>query len=330
MNTHSIRQSLTALIAILLPGLLTSMALAGEVKAELRTSIAHGDIDAWGRTTALTCVVTNEGDRDIMVFVGYDGKLNRLRSPVGESEIELLPRVSPAAPHPETVPPGGSRAVYTLSLHDVLLRGLSTDTSSDWKWAPTSPNLESSAPYSPIHSANLFGWQAVEAEAATLLTEVTVDGGRITSAPLSVPVRHPDAQTSEPLKLRITTPSGETLISGEDIVAYHWPSHSLRLRAGVIDRYRPGVVQRVSSAPKVDLIRGTPFDLRLGDEVIYSGTLSSYLSSFLHAGVVVFLDDQISAPLQWSEDPSGKSAAKDPRNDERLRQELLRAGVLLQ
>jgi len=83
--------SLAILMALFLAPSNEAGAESVAAKVELRTFIAHCD----ARDRGLTCVVVNEGKREIVVWKGYDGEHNQLLSRKTQHTIQLHPPKGP-------------------------------------------------------------------------------------------------------------------------------------------------------------------------------------------------------------------------------------------
>lgn len=103
-------------------------------------------------------------------------------------------------------------------------------------------------------------------------------------------------QKNRPGQLSIRLLSGETLISHDDILFVDWDSQEFDLRKGLKSQLH-------KSLSGQGLIGGIPFELCIGDEIIYAGRITSSFSSFGFEGYAIDLmptspaDDTIA--IQW-------------------------------
>jgi len=83
--------------------------------------------------------------------------------------------------------------------------------------------------------------------------------------------------------LEIGSAAGKVLVRADQILSYHWASHTLTLA--------PGVRETLSqSLPRGQMAQGIPFVLRVDGKVVYRGTFTTVLSSGVIRGPVIVLD----------------------------------------
>jgi hypothetical protein len=312
----------------------TTMSEQG-VKIELRTIVIQTEHDVWGRNIGFAAVLTNRSDRAVKARRGYDGQHNLLLANPGFAPIQLRPRIRVDAvskPTDISIRPGESITLFNLSARDILQLADSNDESSAWRWAWFGPPRKPPPPHSPVHLSRGLGWQAVVEPTALLYAQVTVDGKPIRSEILRYAVK-PQQQPVGPItthdrspSFTITTTDGSVLLRQEELVAYHWPSHSLRFQPGVLMRARERAIKSGAG--------GVEFQVRVGREILYSGTLTTLLNSRRYAGVVLYLDCEEKTVLQWSPPaPSHHNPVyanvSDPRANPTLKSALVDAQLLL-
>jgi hypothetical protein len=121
---------------------------------------------------------------------------------------------------------------------------------------------------------------------------------------------------------------GTVLIADADIVSYTWASHMMTLRSGKQRELRKDHLGT--------LVSGVPFTLSVDGEALYTGTMTTIVSSFSFRTPVLVIDgcwpdlkeDQVCIQLGF---PSDKFfAGDDPRDDPRLRAALQSSGRLFE
>ena len=146
----------------------------------------------------------------------------------------------------------------------------------------------------------------------------------IGSATCSDDVKHSDAKSFD-----IRSPSGEVVLSADQILDYEWDSHTLTLK--------PGVRKRLYEKLKNGLARGAPFVVAVGGKKVYDGAWKSVISSVSSSTAVIVLDEGVFEPKLLGEDqvrialgyPSPNFfKGEDLRGDARVKQALQAAGKL--
>src|SRR5262245_38253180 len=84
-----------------------------------------------------------------------------------------------------------------------------------------------------------------------------------------------------PHSFRIVTRDGHTALDADDLVAYAWDSHTLRLRPGVRDRLRRDHL--------AGLVHGVPFAVVADGARCYDGVLTTSASSATQSTAVINL-----------------------------------------
>ncbi len=312
------------LLVFIVGGVFAPLAMSKEkppVAITLSSFIAHGDLDEWGRTVGISCVLTNNSAKAVAAFEGYDGERNNLIGEAHHFPVHLN-LWKAAAAKPVTIGPGESKVLYTVSAHAILLLGSADGEREEkwyWGWARMRPR--GAPPRSPVHSFQGAGWQAYVAPEVSLTAEVSVEGKMIESEPFVYKLRLPKP-TGRALELSITGKDGVPFIKGADFVAYHWPSHAIRLRKGLIEELQEKLGAK--------LVAGVPFQVRLGGEVLYEGKFTRSLSSHSQSVVVIRLDGPHVTQLELGYPNRRDFKGADPRGDVRVRKALVEAGVLIQ
>lgn len=145
----------------------------------LHTFIAHGDLGSRG----LSCVVTNRSPHPVKVHVGYDGKHNLLLASTGTFPVALRPMLKRET-RIAVVEPGMSETIFTLSLHEILLRNGEADRAK-WKWGWGHEKPRGAPPISPIHPRAGRDWMLTTDTHTDFTAEANVDGRVVVSPPLS-------------------------------------------------------------------------------------------------------------------------------------------------
>ena len=109
---------------------------------------------------------------------------------------------------------------------------------------------------------------------------------------------------------RILSADNEPLLTDADIDSYFWPTHTIVLK--------PGVMDRLTAKLKGDLVGGIPFKVEANGTVCYEGVLTIGLSSFSHSCVVVEVPDLWTRPkrgatdltIAWDTHRGGSSRAR--------------------
>lgn len=174
------------LVISLMAGMLPTAESADGVKVELRSFIAHGDLDGLG----VSCLLVNGSQRAVSAWIGYDGGRNRILSEAPPGAIVLVPPAQPATLGEVRIEAGASRVLFTLSADTVLL--LHADArASGWGWAWAGRSPRAAPPLSPLHGQAALGWELQRAESATVFAEIEVDGRPLATAPLVLEVPLP-------------------------------------------------------------------------------------------------------------------------------------------
>jgi hypothetical protein len=229
------------------------------------------------------------------------------------------------------LPPGGRVTLFTLPMHDILRLGDTTQEGGAWRWGWLGPPRKP-PPHSPVHVFRGSGWQAHVAESVRLWTRVTVDGNRIQSQPMIYTLKQQPRISVGPIKTHdpartftITTADGRALLRQEDLVAYHWPSHSLR--------FQPGALRRAMAQFAGKLPHLVEFQMRMGRDILYSGQLimpDMFDSRRVTGEVTLRLDRDENTTLEWNTDGASSNAPVDPRAHPKLKNALIDAQLLLQ
>lgn len=128
-------------------------------------------------------------------------------------------------------------------------------------------------------------------------------------------------------RVEVRANDGTVLIADTDIVSYVWASHTMTLRSGKRRELMDGLRRTIVS--------GEPFTLSVGDDALYTGTITTIVSSYsFHTPVLVIngcwpdpKEDQVCIQLGY---PSGSYfIGDDPRDDPRLRAALESSGRLI-
>jgi hypothetical protein len=126
------------------------------------------------------------------------------------------------------------------------------------------------------------------------------------------------------MKLSALECSGASTISADDIVAYSWETHELRLTASANER--------LSQLQSVILEKGgLPFVVCIGNESIYSGALWTSYSSAIFEGIVIDVyPAEYGEPvrIQLGYPPGMFGDMEDPRADPKIFEALERAEKL--
>ena len=127
----------------------------------------------------------------------------------------------------------------------------------------------------------------------------------------------------------IRSASGVELITINDIQEYHWPTHTLTLA--------PGVLERLQKQLTGELVSGYLFDVLANGEVVYQGTMTIGVSSFSFSSVVIVLGginydttikyNQIRIELGYPSQDYFKGT--DPRNNHDLLESLREANIII-
>jgi len=124
--------------------------------------------------------------------------------------------------------------------------------------------------------------------------------------------------------------AGHVLIAADRIVSYDWSTHTLTLAPG----------ERAKLAAELhknkQLVSGIPFAINIGGKPIYSGKITSLVSSFSLATPVIVIDQKIVEPklsddqlrIQLGYPTSQFFQGEDPRGNPQLRTALRSAGKL--
>ena len=112
------------------------------------------------------------------------------------------------------------------------------------------------------------------------------------------------------------------LITGADVVAYDWPTHTMKLR--------PAVIAKIPKPP----VDGTPFVVVAQGQRVYLGVFVTSVSSHTFAVPSITVDAVMLNPAQPADTlviagayPSTSSGrVPDPRSDERIKNALTALG----
>ena len=149
-------------------------------------------------------------------------------------------------------------------------------------------------------------------------------------ATIAIASAHANAVETEPAAIDIRDDAGHVLIAADRIVSYDWPTHTLTLAPG----------ERAKLAAEIhknkQLVSGIPITINIGGKPIYSGKITSLVSSFSLATLVIVIDQKIIEP-KLSDDhlriqlgyPTGQFfQGDDPRGKPQLRTAYRAAGKL--
>ncbi len=128
--------------------------------------------------------------------------------------------------------------------------------------------------------------------------------------------------------ITIRSTAGEELISNHEILGYRWSTHTMTLKSGVHGKLEDKLLGK--------LVSGQPFELWADGKPIFHGTMTTSVSSFSFATVVVVLgphffepileDNQVRFDLGYPTEDFFKG--DDPRGNEVLREALRKSGRL--
>src|SRR5688500_9755226 len=120
-------------------------------------------------------------------------------------------------------------------------------------------------------------------------------------------------------QLDIRTADGKVMITSDQIRSYDWTTHTMTLAPKVRDE----LAQRLRSER---IVSGVPFEVSVGGKAIYSGTMTSVVSSISFSTPVIVVDlplveekqgeDQIRIQLGYP--GTNFFQGEDPRGDRRI------------
>lgn len=144
---------------------------------------------------------------------------------------------------------------------------------------------------------------------------------------VALTVTHVHADENE-AEVRIVGEDGAALFTSDEIIKYDWASHTLTVDSLAAKKLSKDFFTRVVS--------GAPFQVEVGEEVVYRGTITTQFSSRSFDTPVILID-----PARQSAQPTVRLRiqlgypseeffkGQDPRGDERLRTALEKSGKLV-